>query len=212
MGCTSEDLVAALSAAAGVLIEHRDELVELDRRIGDADHGENLRRGFTAVVSTMDGGGWSGPASVLKAVAKTLISTVGGAAGPLYGTAFLRAGAAVDGLAELDAPAIAKALRAALDGVVARGKAEPGDKTMVDALTPAVLAAESAAAEGAGVAAILSSAAEAAADGAAATVPLVARKGRASYLGERSAGHLDPGARSTSLLLTALARHAGGAR
>ncbi|MGO1051779.1 dihydroxyacetone kinase subunit DhaL [Crossiella sp. CA198] len=212
MGCSTEDLLAALRAAAEVVIDHRDELVELDRLTGDADHGENLRRGFTAVVSTMDGGGWSGPASVLKAVAKTLISTVGGAAGPLYGTAFLRAGAALDGLAELDAPAVATALRAALDGVLARGKAEPGDKTMVDALTPAVHAAESAAAQGADVAATLSAAAGAAADGAAATVPLVARKGRASYLGERSAGHLDPGARSTSLLLTALATHAGGAR
>jgi dihydroxyacetone kinase-like protein len=144
------------------------------------------------------------PGKVLKLVATTLISTVGGAAGPLYGTAFLRASAAVGDAEELDSEAVARALRGALEGVVARGKAVVGDKTMVDALTPAVAAAAAAAAGGS-VAAVLSAAADAAAEGAESTVPMVARKGRASYLGERSAGHLDPGARSTALLLRAFA-------
>ncbi|MFD4641128.1 dihydroxyacetone kinase subunit DhaL [Lentzea sp. NPDC058436] len=202
MGCTAADVVAALRAAAAVVQEHRDELVRLDQAIGDADHGENMRRGFTAVLSRLDAEPPDTPAKVLKLVATTLISTVGGAAGPLYGTAFLRASAAVGDAEELDTPTIARALQAALDGVIARGKAAVGDKTMVDALTPAVTAA--AAADGS-VAATLSAAADAAAEGAASTVPMVARKGRASYLGERSAGHMDPGARSTSLILRAFA-------
>ncbi|GAB2818617.1 dihydroxyacetone kinase subunit DhaL [Lentzea nigeriaca] len=202
MGCTAADVVAALRAAAEVVKEHRDELVRLDQAIGDGDHGENLRRGFTALLSRLDTEEPSSPGKVLKLVATTLISTVGGAAGPLYGTAFLRASAAVGDLEELDSDAVASALRAALDGVVARGKAVVGDKTMVDALTPAVAAAASVDGE---VAAVLSAAADAAAEGAESTVPMVARKGRASYLGERSAGHLDPGARSTSLLLRAFA-------
>ncbi len=202
MGCTAADVVTAIRAAAAVVQEHRDELVRLDQAIGDADHGENMRRGFTAVLSRLDADEPDSPAKVLKLVATTLISTVGGAAGPLYGTAFLRASAAVGDAAELDCDAVARALRAALDGVVARGKAVVGDKTMVDALTPAVTAAASATGS---VAAALSAAADAAAEGAESTVPMVARKGRASYLGERSAGHLDPGARSTALLLRAFA-------
>lgn len=202
MGCTAADVVAALRLAAGVVQEHRDELVRLDQAIGDGDHGENMRRGFTALLSRLDTEEPTSPGKVLKLVATTLISTVGGAAGPLYGTAFLRASAAVGDAAELDCDAIARALQAALDGVVARGKAVVGDKTMVDALTPAVAAAESV--DGS-VAAVLSAAADAAAEGASSTVPMVARKGRASYLGERSAGHLDPGARSTALLLRAFA-------
>ncbi|MFI6096872.1 dihydroxyacetone kinase subunit DhaL [Lentzea sp. NPDC051213] len=208
MGCTAADVVAALRAATLVVQEHRDELVRLDQAIGDADHGENLRRGFTALLSRLDAEEPTTPGKALKLVATTLISTVGGAAGPLYGTAFLRASAAVGDAAELDSEAVAKALRAALDGVVARGKAVVGDKTMVDALTPAVAAAVSAAGSDAvdgSVAAVLSAAADAAAEGAESTVPMVARKGRASYLGERSAGHLDPGARSTALLLRAFA-------
>ncbi|MDX8053619.1 dihydroxyacetone kinase subunit DhaL [Lentzea sp. BCCO 10_0798] len=202
MGCTAADVVAALRAAAAVVQEHRDELVRLDQAIGDADHGENMKRGFTALLSRLDTEPPDTPAKVLKLAATTLISTVGGAAGPLYGTAFLRASAAVGDAAELDRDAVARALQAALDGVVARGKAVVGDKTMVDALTPAVTAA--ACAEGT-VAATLSAAADAAAEGASSTVPMVARKGRASYLGERSAGHMDPGARSTELLLRAFA-------
>ncbi|MFJ8963771.1 dihydroxyacetone kinase subunit DhaL [Lentzea sp. NPDC102401] len=202
MGCTAADVVTALRAAALVIQEHRDELVRLDQAIGDADHGENMKRGFTALLSRLDAEPPDTPGKVLKLVATTLISTVGGAAGPLYGTAFLRASAAVGDAPELDGPLIARALQGALDGVFARGKAVVGDKTMVDALTPAVTAAANAEAS---VSAALSAAADAAAEGAESTVPMVARKGRASYLGERSAGHLDPGARSTALLLRAFA-------
>ncbi|WP_433264464.1 dihydroxyacetone kinase subunit DhaL [Actinosynnema sp. CS-041913] len=205
MGCTAEQVAEALRAVARVVAEHRDELVRLDREIGDGDHGENLHRGFSALVSTLDEGVPETPGAVLKLAATTLISKVGGAAGPLYGTAFLRAATSAGDAAELDAPAVAGALQAALEGVVARGKAQVGDKTMVDALTPAVSAARSVAAAGGDVAGVLAAAAEAAEQGAESTVPLVARKGRASYLGERSAGHLDPGARSTSLLLRTLA-------
>jgi len=208
VGCTARQVADAVRAAAGVIAEHRDELVQLDRAIGDGDHGENMRRGFTAVVSKLDESTPDKPGAVLKLVATTLISTVGGAAGPLYGTAFLRAATAAGSADELDGPAVAAALRAALEGVVARGKAEVGDKTMVDALDPAVRAAEQAGdADPAGV---LAAAADAAETGAGSTEPLVARKGRASYLGERSAGHLDPGARSTALLLRSLAGSAGG--
>ncbi|WP_086819267.1 dihydroxyacetone kinase subunit DhaL [Allokutzneria sp. NRRL B-24872] len=203
MGCSVEDVTAAVRAAAEKVIAHRDELVELDRVIGDGDHGENLHRGFTAVLAKLDGGGFDSPAAVLKVTATTLISTVGGAAGPLYGTAFLRSATALGNVSEVDGRQVVAALEAALEGVVARGKAAPGDKTMVDALTPAVAAARSTV--DAGVAEVLMAAADAAEQGAAATVPLVARKGRASYLGERSAGHLDPGARSTAVLLRALA-------
>ncbi|WP_033439433.1 dihydroxyacetone kinase subunit DhaL [Saccharothrix sp. NRRL B-16314] len=208
MDCTAESVAEAMRAVAAVVVEHRDELLRLDRAIGDGDHGENMARGFTALVSKLDGQVPASPGGVLRLVATTLISTVGGAAGPLYGTAFLRAATSVGDVASMDGPVVAAALRAALDGVVARGKAEVGDKTMVDALTPAVAAAESVAANGGGVAEVLSAAADAAELGADSTVPLVARKGRASYLGERSAGHLDPGARSTSLLLRTFAGRA----
>ena len=200
MGCTANDLVTALRAAAATIEEHRVELIQLDRAIGDGDHGENMDRGFKAVLAALDANTPDSPSAVLKVVATTLISKVGGAAGPLYGTAFLRASAAVKDRAELTPADIGEALSAALGGVVARGKAELGDKTMVDALDPAVQAAK-----GDTAAEVLAAAADAAATGADATVPLVARKGRASYLGERSAGHMDPGARSTALLLRAFA-------
>ncbi|WP_375490194.1 dihydroxyacetone kinase subunit DhaL [uncultured Jatrophihabitans sp.] len=196
----------AVRAMAATIDEHHIELTTLDRAVGDGDHGENMRRGFDAVVAKLDAGTPDTPGAVLKLVATTLISTVGGASGPLYGTAFLRAATAVGDIAELDTAAVLTALTAARDGVVQRGKAEPGDKTMVDALTPAV---DAAAGEHADVAALLAAAAMAAEEGAAATEPLVARKGRASYLGERSAGHRDPGAQSTALLLRALAQAAG---
>lgn len=192
---------AATSVAA-----HRDELVELDRQIGDGDHGTNLDRGFTAVLARLDT--LEAPPAqvgdVLRLVATTLMSTVGGAAGPLYGTAFLRA-AKASAAATLDAPGTVALLEAALEGIVARGNASPGEKTMVDAWAPAVDAAVGAADNGASPAAVLSAAAEAAAEGARATIPLVATKGRASYLGARSAGHLDPGARSSELILRAAA-------
>lgn len=200
MGCTANDVVTALRAAATTIAEHRVELIQLDRAIGDGDHGENMDRGFKAVVAALDANPPDTPAAVLKLVATTLISKVGGAAGPLYGTAFLRASTAVKDRDELTPADIGEALSAALGGVVARGKAELGDKTMVDALDPAVKAAK-----GDTAAELLAAAAAAAEMGADATIPIVARKGRASYLGERSAAHLDPGARSTSLLLRAFA-------
>lgn len=200
MGCTAADLVTAIRAVAATVAEHRVELIQLDRAIGDGDHGENLDRGFTAVLAAFEASTPDSPSAVLKTVATTLISKVGGAAGPLYGTAFLRASAAVKDRESLGPEDIVAALTAALGGVVARGKAELGEKTMVDALDPAVKAAT-----GDTVASVLAAAADAAEKGAEATVPLVAHKGRASYLGERSAGHMDPGARSTSLLLRAFA-------
>lgn len=207
MDCTAESVAGAMRTVAAVVVEHREELNRLDREIGDGDHGENLARGLRALESKLDEVP-SSPGGVLRLAATTLISTVGGAAGPLYGTAFLRAATSVGDVASVDGTAVAAALRAALEGVVARGKAALGDKTMVDALTPAVAAAESVAVTGGGVAEVLSAAADAAELGADSTVPMVARKGRASYLGERSAGHLDPGARSTALLLRTLAGRA----
>ncbi|MHA7282621.1 dihydroxyacetone kinase subunit DhaL [Arthrobacter sp. TMS2-4] len=197
--------------AARVVAENRTRLMELDRAIGDADHGENMDRGFSAAVAKLDAGEVPAtPAAVLKQVAMTLMSTVGGAAGPLYGTAFLRAATALGDAEEIDAAAAAGMIRAARDGIVARGKAEVGDKTMVDAWTPATDSAATAAQAGAAPAEVLAAAAAAARTGAVATEPLVARKGRASYLGERSAGHRDPGAESTALILQVAAETAGG--
>jgi dihydroxyacetone kinase-like protein len=210
MGLTAEWAVDWARRSAAVVGENRARLTNLDREIGDGDHGENLDRGFRAVVAKLDGDPPATPGAVLKTVATTLISTVGGASGPLLGTAFLKASGAVGDAAELDGSAVVALLTAARDGVVARGKAEPGDKTMVDAWTPAVEAASAAAEGGAEPADVLQAAADAAVEGAAATEPLVARKGRASYLGERSAGHRDPGAESSSLILAAAAAAAKG--
>ncbi|MEV7036816.1 dihydroxyacetone kinase subunit DhaL [Amycolatopsis sp. NPDC051061] len=208
MTCKADGVAAAVRAAAAVVAEHRVELIDLDRAIGDGDHGENLNRGFTAVVAALDAGVPETPGAVLKLVATTLISKVGGAAGPLYGTAFLRASAKLGTAEDLDVPALLDALRAGLEGVQARGKAVGGDATMVDALIPAVSAAEKAADDGGDIAAVLTAAADAADRGAESTVDLVPRKGRASYLGERAVGHLDPGARSSALLLRAFAEAA----
>jgi len=192
--------------SAQTVTEHRTELIELDRQIGDGDHGENLHRGFTAVLHRLDAL-TEPPAQVgdvLRLVATTLMSTVGGAAGPLFGTAYLRA-ARASAVSTLDGTATVVLLEAALDGIVQRGKAAPGEKTMVDAWTPAVEAAVAAADNGAPASAVLAAAADGARAGALATTPMVATKGRASYLGERSAGHLDPGARSSELILRAAA-------
>ncbi|WP_291050567.1 dihydroxyacetone kinase subunit DhaL [Herbiconiux sp.] len=191
---------------AQVVSEHRVELVTLDREIGDGDHGENLDRGYTAVLAKLDDLPTDAvPGDALKLVATTLISTVGGASGPLVGTAYLKAAAAVGKEPELDGAALVALLTAARDGIVLRGKAEPGDKTMIDAWTPAVDASAAAQADGKSEAEILDAAATAAEQGAKATEPLVARKGRASYLGERAIGHRDPGAQSSSLILRAAA-------
>ena len=208
MTCTSEGVAAALRAAAQVVSEHRAELIELDRAIGDGDHGENMNRGFAAIVAALDAGVPDTPAAVVKLAATTLISKVGGAAGPLYGTALLRASVKLGDASEMDTATLVEALRAALEGVQARGKAVGGDATMVDALLPAVSAAETAAEGDGDVAAVLTAAADAADRGAESTVDLVPRKGRASYLGERAVGHMDPGARSTALLLRAFAEAA----
>jgi dihydroxyacetone kinase-like protein len=194
-----------------VVSDNRVRLSELDREIGDGDHGENLDRGFTAVKTKFETlPDDTTPAGALKLVATTLISTVGGASGPLLGTAYLKGAQAVGDAAELDPALVVTMLTAARDGVVARGKAEQGDKTMVDAWTPAVDAAARAAADGADATGVLVAAADAAERGAVATEPLVAHKGRASYLGERAVGHRDPGAQSSAYQLRAAADAAQG--
>ncbi len=211
---THEGVVAWLRAFAGAVAENREELTELDAAIGDADHGSNMDRGMQAVVGKLDALAESGGAgepshgdvgSLLKAVGMTLVSTVGGAAGPLYGTLFLEMGKAAGGATELTATLWADVLEAGVKGVQARGKAELEDKTMVDALVPAAAALNAAASTGLSLGDALRRAAEAAGLGMKATIPLVARKGRASYLGERSAGHQDPGATSSWLLMEAAA-------
>jgi len=195
-----------LTLSAQAMAEHRVELIELDRPIGDSDHGENMDRGFKAVMDKLAEAPPETPAAALKLTAMTLMSKVGGAAGPLYGTAFLRAATALGDTSDVDAATLAAALQAARDGIVARGKAESGDKTMVDAWTPAIEAAAAAAGDGDGdVRKVLLAAAEAAEAGAVSTDPMLARKGRASYLGERSIGHRDPGAVSSALILRAAA-------
>ena len=193
-----------MKSCAEAAREHREELIELDRVIGDSDHGENVDRGFRAVVDKVAAdisSDDSTVADVLKLTAKTLMSTVGGASGPLLGTAFLRAAKAV-GTGDIDASTTAALIEAALEGIMTRGKATEGEKTMVDAWAPAARAAADAAQSPAEV---LRAAADAAAAGADATIPMVATKGRASYLGERSAGHKDPGAASSALFLAAAA-------
>lgn len=180
-------------------------LTRLDSAIGDGDHGTNLDRGLRAAVAALDGD--LPPGKVLMTAGRTLVSKTGGASGPLYGTALRRAGKALGDIDEVDAAGLGAALRAALEGIRELGKAEEGDKTMVDALAPAVAAYEAAAGEG--LAAATRAALDAAEKGAESTVPLQARKGRASYLGPRSVGHLDPGAASTVLLFRALADVAG---
>jgi dihydroxyacetone kinase-like protein len=208
-GLDVAELEAWIRAFARTIAEHRDELTELDSAIGDADHGTNMDRGMSAAVAALADKPPADPAALLKQVGMTLVSKVGGASGPLYGTLFLRMAGAL-GSDPADAKAFARALRAGLDGVVARGKAEPGDKTMLDALVPACDALDAALAAGEPLGPALAAAATAAREGRDATVPLVARKGRASYLGERSAGHQDPGATSTALLLDAAASSLAG--
>jgi phosphoenolpyruvate---glycerone phosphotransferase subunit DhaL len=199
---TTLEIVRAMAAA---MEEHRRELTKLDSEIGDGDHGTNMHRGFQTALERLEGAEPASPADVLKSVSTALISRVGGAAGPLYGTAFLRASTALAEKEEVSPGDAAAALEAALAGVKQRGKAEAGDKTMVDALEPAVEAAKEAASEES-VAGVFRAAAASAAEGAEATVELAARRGRASYMGQRAVGHKDPGAASTHLLLDAAAR------
>jgi dihydroxyacetone kinase-like protein len=195
---------AWILTAAEVIEANRDHLTQLDAAIGDADHGINLARGFTAVLGALDATSPEVPGAILTLTGNTLISKVGGASGPLYGTAFRRAGKALGDAADVDLPALAAALDAALAGVQQLGAAREGDKTMVDALAAATRAFGKAVAEGASESEALRSLVEAAEAGAEATVSMQALKGRASYLGPRSVGHEDPGAVSTALILGAL--------
>jgi phosphoenolpyruvate---glycerone phosphotransferase subunit DhaL len=194
---------------AATMEEQRRYLTKLDSEIGDGDHGNNMNRGFQAALESLEGADPSTPADVLKTVAMAMISKVGGAAGPLYGTAFLEASKVLADKDDVSAQDAAEALEAALGGIKRRGKAEVGDKTIVDAFEPAVEAAKEAAGEGS-VAGVFRRSAEAAKEGAESTVPLTARRGRASYLGARAAGHQDPGATSTYMLLDAAARTLAG--
>jgi phosphoenolpyruvate---glycerone phosphotransferase subunit DhaL len=195
---------------AAEVAEHRVELVQLDTAIGDGDHGTNMDRGMRKAVEKLDGADGEDIGALLKTVGMALVSSVGGAAGPLYGTLFLQMGTASAGRDTLDLAGWTDALEAGVKGVQARGKAEPGDKTMVDALLPGLAALRAAADDGAGLGDALRRSADAAAEGMRATVPLEARKGRASYLGPRSVGHQDPGATSSHMLLEVAATTFGG--
>jgi phosphoenolpyruvate---glycerone phosphotransferase subunit DhaL len=199
---TYEQAVDWVRRFAAEIAEHRMDLVRLDTAIGDGDHGTNMDRGMKKALEKLDGQQGEDIGAMLKTVGMALVSTVGGAAGPLYGTLFMQMGSAAGGRSELDVAGFTAALEAGVKGVQARGKAEREDKTMVDALLPALEALQQADAD---EAAALTAAADAAEEGMKATIPLVARKGRASYLGERSAGHQDPGATSTHLLLRSAA-------
>jgi dihydroxyacetone kinase-like protein len=195
---------AWITAIAAVTQAQRDHLTQLDAAIGDADHGTNLARGFTAVVTALEADNPATPGAILTLTGRTLISKVGGASGPLYGTAFRRAGKSLGDAPEVDLPALAAALEAALAGVQQLGAAKEGDKTMVDVLAPATSAFSKAVAEGQAAPEALATLVEAAQAGAEATVSMQALKGRASYLGPRSVGHEDPGAASSALILGAL--------
>jgi len=197
-------VLAWLSRSATVLHEQRDFLVELDSEIGDADHGINMDRGFQKVASLLPGLAHEDISAILKKTGMALISTVGGASGPLYGTFFLRAANAASGKQELEHADVVALLRAGIEGIRTLGKAQPGDKTMVDSLQPALEALEQAEANSMALPGALRKAVQAAKEGMTATVAMIARKGRASYLGERSAGHQDPGATSAYFLLKSL--------
>jgi dihydroxyacetone kinase-like protein len=203
----SSTVTAWMQEAAASMREQSDYLTQLDAAIGDGDHGTNMDRGFTAVGSALAGQDEDVPPGRLLILAgKTLVSTVGGASGPLWGTALRRAGRTLGDEPTFGGDELIVALEAAVEAIVELGAAQPGDKTMIDALTPAIDGLREALASGAGLEDAVDAAADAALEGAKATVPLQARKGRASYLGERSIGHQDPGATSTALLLRALAR------
>ena len=205
MAIGRDAVLAWLEAFAEAVAENREYLTRLDSAIGDADHGINVDRGLRAALAKVKAMPNDDVGTLLKTAGMTLVSTVGGAGGPLYGTLFLQMGTATGGKSELAPQDWAAALESGVQGVQNRGKAEPGDKTMVDALLPATEALKAALAEGASLGEALRRSAAAAEEGMRATVPMVARKGRASYLGERSAGHQDPGATSSYLLLKAAA-------
>lgn len=205
MSITRDDALNWIKAIANVIGENSSYLTQLDAAIGDADHGANMERGFKAVINKLPEVSDKDIGTLFKTVGMTLISTVGGAGGPLYGTFFLQVGTKTAGKMELNLADWTEALEAALNGVIMRGKAELGDKTMVDALTPAVTSLKQSISEKQPINKALELSAEAARKGMEDTIPLVARKGRASYLGERSADHQDPGATSSFLILKAAA-------
>jgi dihydroxyacetone kinase-like protein len=200
-----DDVLAWVKALAAIYNENRQYLTDLDSPIGDADHGVNLDRGFKAVMGKLDGVADQDIGSILKMVGMTLVSTVGGAGGPLYGTLFMKAGMVCKDKMELGPADVVALFESALEGVVQRGKAKPGEKTMVDALTPAVAALRGAVENGSDLKEAMKQAAAAAEQGMKDTIPMKALKGRASYLGERSIGHQDPGATSSYLLVQAAA-------
>lgn len=196
-----DNLLAWIEALQQVYADNKEYLTELDSAIGDADHGINMNRGFTTVKAELEKANPPDPSTALKTVAMSLIRTVGGASGPLYGTFFLRASTACAGKSELDAVDVVTLFEAGLEGVLQRGKAELNDKTMVDALKPAIDAMKEALDNGSGLNEILAKGTAAAEEGMKNTIPLEAKKGRASYLGKRSIGHQDPGATSSYLML-----------
>ncbi len=208
MTITHEAIEEWMKRFAADVAENRAYLTKLDGAIGDGDHGTNMDRGMKKVLEKLETSDGDDIGASLKTVGMALVSSVGGAAGPLYGTLFLQMGQATAGKSDLDLPGFTAALDAGVQGVIKRGKAEPGDKTMLDALGPAVEALREAG-DDTDVAGALGRAAEAAREGMEATIPMVARKGRASYLGERSAGHQDPGATSSHLLLKTVAEAVG---
>ncbi len=197
MRITAEHVIRFIEGVAARIKEHRDELVQLDSAIGDADHGINMDRGFTTVLEKLPTVADKDIGTILKTVGMTLVSTVGGASGPLYGTAFIRAGMALVDRYELSPAEVVAAIEAALEGIQARGKAQRGEKTMVDALGPGVDVLKEAQASGEDFVPALRRSVAAVEAGMKATIPMLATKGRASYLGPRSIGHQDPGATST---------------
>ena len=201
MSVSRDAVLDWIKASASAIALHKDYLTQLDADIGDGDHGANMDRGFQAVMTKLPGVADKDIGTIFKTVGMTLVSTVGGAGGPLYGTFFMQMGTATAGKMELTLSDWLAAVQAGVDGVIMRGKANLDDKTMVDALTPALNTLKTAQADGVPLADALRQSATAAEQGMLATIPLVARKGRASYLGERSAGHQDPGATSSHLLL-----------
>jgi dihydroxyacetone kinase-like protein len=201
---TKEQIVRWLELAIAALGENKDYLTDLDRAIGDADHGTNMDRGFRKVAEKLPSVADKDIGNIMKTVGMTLISSVGGASGPLYGTFFMRGGMAVDAKEELSEEDLVAMLQGAIDGVIQRGRAQIGDKTMIDTLLPAIEALKNGFAEGKSVVGAMEDTVAAAEQGMKDTVPLQARKGRASYLGERSIGHQDPGATSSYLVLNAL--------
>jgi dihydroxyacetone kinase-like protein len=204
MTVSKDQIVRWLEATVTVLNENREYLTQLDSAIGDADHGINMDRGFKKVAEKLPTVADKDIGNILKTVGMTLISSVGGASGPLYGTFYMRSGMAADAKEQLSLDDLVALLQAGVDGIIQRGRAQPGDKTMVDAWLPAMAALKEAAAAGKSSGEALAAAVAAAEQGMKDTIPLQAKKGRASYLGERSIGHQDPGATSSYLILNTL--------